>query len=290
MTTLYIIGNGFDLWHKLPTDYHSFYAQAKESLDEMDAYYVSESHIEKQWHDFENCLGRYNWQLFYDEFNNIDSTFESFRPSDLYGLEDELVEQSRTHVEFIESLFQKWVLGIDVSVARPITAFKPDSKFLTFNYTDTLQKVYGISSKDILHIHGNAKNHNELIFGHGESREEESEIDENGDSNRTIFTDAENAAKHPFYAFQKPVDDLIKKNRDYFISLSCISQIIIIGHSLNDIDLPYYREIARNTPKSRWIVYCYGEFDFERHVRQLELCGVDAFFIETRAYESKSPE
>jgi hypothetical protein len=42
MTTLYIIGNGFDLWHGLPTGYGDFYEHAKEALDEMEAYYVRE--------------------------------------------------------------------------------------------------------------------------------------------------------------------------------------------------------------------------------------------------------
>lgn len=32
--------------------------------------------------------------------------------------------------------------------------------------------------------------------------------DDNGDSNRTMFSDAEGAAKNPFYALQKPVSEV----------------------------------------------------------------------------------
>lgn len=40
MTKLYIIGNGFDLWHGPPTGYDNFYIFTKELLDEMENYYI----------------------------------------------------------------------------------------------------------------------------------------------------------------------------------------------------------------------------------------------------------
>lgn len=284
MTTLYIIGNGFDLSHGLPTDYGSFYKHAKESLDEMDAYYISGGPVGKPWHDFENCLGTYSWELFYDAFNDIDVTSESFRLRDAYCLEDELAERSGAIVERIEELFREWVSDIDVSDAQAKFAFDPNSMFLTFNYTETLQEVYGVSNNDVLYIHGNAAAFDKLIFGHGESREEEPEIDANGDSNRTMFTDAENAAKYPFYAFQKPVVETIKEHGDYFFSLRGVTKTVVIGHSLNDIDLPYFQEVAKNTTGCNWLIYCHRESDVEHHKRQLIRCGVNACRIETCAY------
>jgi len=285
MTTLYIIGNGFDLWHELPTDYGSFYEHAGDALDELEAYYVSGSHLGQPWHDFENCLGTYDWELLYDDFNNVDFKSESFRPRDVYGLEDELVEQSKNLVTSVENLFQEWVSDIDVSAADPRMTFDLGSKFLTFNYTDTLQEVYQVSNDDIFHIHGNARAYEKLVFGHGASREEEPETDENGDSNRNMFTDAEGAAKYPFYALKKPVYELIEKNKAYFRSLSGVTNIVIIGHSLNEIDLPYFREISRNTPRCCWVVYCYRENDAEHYKGQLERCGVPVSCIETRTYK-----
>lgn len=285
MTTLYIIGNGFDLWHKLPTDYGSFYAYAKDSLDDMATYYVNEELEGKPWHDFENCLGTYNWILFFNYFNEVDITSESFRPRDVYGLEDEIKEQSHELVENIKTLFNEWVLHIDVSVAHEKMTFEPNSKFLTFNYTETLQKVYGIAEKDVLHIHGNAYTYEELIFGHGKSREEEPEIDENGDSNRTMFTDAEDFAKYPFYALKKPVQEILAKNSGYFSSLTNVTTIVVIGHSLNDIDLPYFQEISRNAPGCLWKVHCYQESEFGHHKLQLERCGVNAECILKCTYD-----
>ena len=43
-----------------------------------------------------------------------------------------------------------------------------DSLWLTFNYTHTLEDLYGIDSSLILHIHGDAENYYEkLIIGYG---------------------------------------------------------------------------------------------------------------------------
>ena len=137
--------------------------------------------------------------------------------------------------------------------------FAPKSRFLTFNYTSTLQSVYGVDDKNVFHIHGRSDKSDELIFGHRKTMEEEPELDENGDSNRTIFSDAEGAAKYPLYALQKPVDEIIHRNREYFESLHGITDVMVIGHSLNNVDLPYFRELAQNMVGSRWFVYCKDE-------------------------------
>ncbi|MCY1456298.1 Bacteriophage abortive infection AbiH [compost metagenome] len=136
-----------------------------------------------------------------------------------------------------------------------------------------------------MHIHGRSDAYDDLIFGHGETREEEPERDENGDSNRTMFSDAESAAKYPFYALQKPVSDVIKNNRAFFDSLGDYSTISIIGHSLNDIDLPYFEEIAKNTNNVKWAIYCYKLEDRDHYLQQLAKCGVDSRDITIEAYD-----
>lgn len=285
MTTLYIIGNGFDLWHGLPTDYGSFYAYAKDMLDEMEAYYISGSHLDRPWHNFERCLGTYDWQLFYDAYNNVDVMSEDFRRSQAYSLEDELTAESESHVESVRNLFCEWISEIDVSVASAKFQFNQGASFLTFNYTNTLQSVYGVPESRILHIHGSAAAYDELVFGHGETMVEEPELDENGDSNRTMFTDAQGAAKYPFYAFQKPVVEMLKKHQVYFSSLSRVSEVVVMGHSINDVDLAYFMEVSQRAKGSCWVVYCYKKSEAEHYVRQLGRCGVPEDLIEIRAYQ-----
>lgn len=126
----------------------------------------------------------------------------------------------------------------------------------------------------IFHIHGKADRYDDLIFGHGETMEEMPELDENGDSNRTMFSDAEAAAKRPFYALQKPVDDVLNEHMSLFRSLSSIQKIIVIGHSLNKIDLPYFEEIARQAPDANWTVCIYKPEEKDPAIQALSKCGV----------------
>lgn len=284
MKTLYIIGNGFDLWHGLPTAYKEFYKYAKKFLDEMEVYYSRGDGSDIPWNDFEYRLGTYDWQSFYEEYNGIDVTSESFRPSHVYGLEDELTEKSEGMVEAIKGQFMEWISDIDVSAAAPKCSFRSNAQFLTFNYTSTLQEVYKVPDSLIMHIHGNCSKYDDLIFGHGQSMEEEPDYDENGENTRTMFTDAESAAKSPFYDFKKPVDEIIKNNRSYFLSLSSCSEIVVLGHSINDIDLPYYCEVAKSAAGARWVIYCYNVADGPRFQCQIERCGVQSGRIEIRPY------
>lgn len=284
MTMLYIIGNGFDLWHDLPTNYSQLYEFAQDALDELESYFNIDITTSAPWCDFENCLGTYDWNLLYEDHDHTDVTAESFRPSEAYGLEDELTMQADELVQTIEEKFHQWIDGIDVSIARKKIKFNIDARYLTFNYTSTLQVVYGIDNDNVLHLHGRSDSMDQLVFGHCKTMAEESELDENGDSNRTMFSDAEGAAKYPFYALQKPSDKIIAKNREYFESLVGVKEIVVIGHSLNDVDLPYFQEVAEKTMGCRWLVYYYSKSEEKDHIRQLIKCGISKENIRTCTY------
>jgi Bacteriophage abortive infection AbiH len=187
-------------------------------------------------------------------------------------------------VEGIQDQFREWVDGIDISGAKRRFKFDPSSRFITFNYTSTLQEIYGIEDSKVLHIHGRARK-TELVFGHGVDIAEEDEFDpETGESNRTMFSDAEGSAKYPLYAFKKQVEEIIDTNRSHFVTLNDISEIVIIGHSLNDVDLPYFLQIANYATSCKWTVYCYQELDWEHHPLQLVHCGISRDRIITRSY------
>lgn len=274
MTTLYVIGNGFDLWHGLPTGYDRFYEFAKDTLEEMEAYYCFDVAKKGPWCDFENSLGCFDWRLFYEAYDNTDITAENFRRSEVYGLEDDLTEQADNHVTAIRECFREWIDGIDISLAKKKMIFSPKDRFFTFNYTSTLQSVYGIDDSMVFHIHGRSDKFDELVFGHGDSMEEEPELDENGDSNRTMFSDAEGAARYPFYALQKPVAEVLERNQLRFELQRDVTDIVVIGHSFNEIDLPYFRKLAVCASGARWRVCCYDAADKVHHVQQLLKCSV----------------
>jgi len=274
--TLYIIGNGFDLYHGLPTSYGKFYAFAKNDLKELEEAFCLEVDEIDPWCDFENKLGEYDWELVYDDHNDIDVMDDSFRPSMAFGLEDELIELTDNLVSRIDEQFHCWIDSIDVKGADKKLNLEPNGAYLSFNYTPTLQWVYGISGKHINHIHGSVSGKEKLIYGHTVIMDENPELDENGESNRTIFTDAENAAKYPFHAFRKPVEQIIENNDQWFSALKGrIGRVVVIGHSLNGIDLPYFKRINDVVAGVPWIVTYHKEEERKRHMLILRSIGFD---------------
>lgn len=284
MKTLYIIGNGFDLWHGLPTSCGEFYEFAKNTLDELENYYSFELHEHEPWHDFENALGAFSWENFFDFHNEVDIYAEDFRPKEIYGLEDELAEQTDIHVSTVKEAFVGWVNQIDVKLTQPQMKFIKDSQFITFNYTSTLQSVYKIEDDQVFHIHGRAEINDDLIFGHGENVVEPLELDDDGEITSSMFSDAEEVARYPLTALKKPVKGILKQNKSYFEQLSDVFEILIIGHSLNTIDQPYFRCVAHNAVNARWKVFCYTEEERDGHVLSLTNCGISQDKIEVCTY------
>ncbi|MEL2356136.1 AbiH family protein, partial [Klebsiella pneumoniae] len=62
-----------------------------------------------------------------------------------------------------------------------IPSINRDSYFFTFNYTNTLQDIYGVPDENILHIHGNAKIGQNLVIGHDVFYENSLNIDSGPD-------------------------------------------------------------------------------------------------------------
>jgi len=190
MTTLYIIGNGFDLQHGLPTRYSDFYKFETEALDALTHWVFPSGSGNQLWCSFEDDLGTFDTDGFYAAHDHTDFHSESFKPSEAFCLEDELTQVSEDLVGGIQEQFQEWIREIDIAAVPRQIVLEPDARYLSFNYTSTLETVYGVAADKVLHIHGSSVSWDELIFGHGQSREEEPELDEDGESNRTMFSDA----------------------------------------------------------------------------------------------------
>jgi len=206
-------------------------------------------------------------QSFFDNYNNCDPLSESFRRSDAFGVEDEINEAADALVESIRNAFAEWIDSVEIIGSANKNSIKldlsADSSFINFNYTDTLEVLYQIPRDKIFYIHNKAGDFNgELIFGHGQAEEtnpKPDELDELGNSNRTMFADAEDAAREVFYAFQKDTEEVIKENDQYFKNLVGISQIMVLGHSLSDVDWPYFQQIAKFAPFTSWSVSYYDK-------------------------------
>ena len=290
-STLYVIGNGFDQRHGLKSSYGEYHKYAKENTPNVENFlYLYFILKEKQdieddkywWCDFENNLASFDAKQFYSDHDNVSEGLEDQENpswSDFNGVEDEIIEESeKMHSEIRES-FWNWINDIsETEIEQKNMHFEKDALFLSFNYTPTLEKVYNIPN--VFHIHGYIGDGNDekLVFGHGlEVLEGEiPELDENGESNRTPSYDAEAASHILFYQFQKPVKNIIDENQSFFDSLKDVEKVVVLGHSLNDIDMLYILKIKKCiSKKSSWLIVYYDNKDKERAKDAMNIIGCD---------------
>lgn len=301
MQTLYIIGNGFDCYgHNMPTRYADFrqylvsrfpdyqrnYGGTLEfsiQNDGAEAYDMNEvvgaiirtidECSKPGWSDLEKCLGgdfvyaiayENEWAFEEPQFDDDDdnSIFHS-----VYENED-ISNAIVGAYEMLMELFADWVhhkLGkIDyhrVPRLRKKPSFK-NSLFLNFNYTRTLEQVYGINPVDVCHIHGDVYDGTEdIYFGHGNDEEFE-------EFNQYIgITDAFSNLKR---SLRKNTLKALRNNEDFFARLSKVNKIYSYGFSFSDVDMPYIEEIAnRIVPsKTRWYL---NKYDIENHKNYIEM-------------------
>lgn len=119
-----------------------------------------------------------------------------------------------------------------------------DANYLTFNYTDTLETIYDIPKANILHIHGARGTGDDYIVGHSNYRDDDKAYDDND----ILFKQQTRAKIIGWMNNQyKDSEAIASYNDSYFRSLSNIQQVIVLGHSLNKVDLPYFKKIAEVT-------------------------------------------
>ena len=285
-STLYIIGNGFDLFHGLKSSYKDYSEFAKintPNVEEFLEVYFPPKNKDDWWSHFEENFENFDARQFYDNHDNVSERFmEQEHPqwSDYFGVLDEINEESEKMRLGIKQSFRDWINEMsETEIERKNMHFEKNALFLSFNYTPTLEKFYNIPK--VFHIHGYIGDDNEenLVFGHGVevSEGETSELDENGENNRTPSYDAEAASHALFYKFQKPVKNIIDENQSFFDSLKYIEKVVVLGHSLNEIDMPYICKIRDSiSDSSSWIIVCYTDDDRQRAKTVMGNIGVAA--------------
>jgi hypothetical protein len=264
MKTLYVIGNGFDIFHELKTKYSDFNQFVNDNNSDLamllEKHFTFQVDSDYLWKDFENDLSTFDHVSFFASCNNIDIASDNFKASEVYGLEDAIAAKGEELIQKIRDEFTNWIESIEYpekeSIHKKMLSFAPNCKFINFNYTDTLEILYNIPNSDILYLHNNANEmHGILVLGHAQeigSNTDFEELDENGDSNRTMFTDSQNLARAPFYALRKDTAQVLNEHRAFFEMLNNVEQVIVLGHSLGSVDWPYFREIRAQTPNSLW--------------------------------------
>lgn len=297
---LYVIGNGFDLHHNLKTSYYSFaeYLKAnnRELYDTLESYVSYPNNHNDLWWQFEDNLANLDADEILSENTDRlpDYASDEFRDRDRHVFPDIMQNYLELLTSGLIKSFTEFIQEVEYpeSSEECIVELDINSLFLTFNYTKTLELLYGINKKKITYIHNSAFYGSEdIILGHGISPEnfeedrpeppddiEPEDYDkwyaENDDWEYSYDTGKEELWRYFELTF-KPTLVTIQNNSLFFKSLKHIESIYILGHSISQIDLPYFVELVKSTNENViWNVSFYNSKEKNKHLETLKSIGV----------------
>ncbi|WP_074434160.1 bacteriophage abortive infection AbiH family protein [Bacteroides neonati] len=319
-TTLYIIGNGFDRAHNLPTSYICFYNYLKGHHNNMFISNLNDIFPElddnkENWHHFEAQLSNFIVDSdindgIKDDLKTLEYYDEGFDDYELVPtFIDAHLKKYNDTIVILRQKFRDWITDVMIENSTPIYKFADNSIFLNFNYTLTLEILYGISESKVHHIHGKVGD-KELIIGHswdynvtvdsiegrfietpdGEVLDtleeviiEKSEAKQiiqqydSSESNKRIFNEFRHKIISPL---QKNCSDIIESS-NFFNKLENlkIKEIYVLGHSLSEVDMPYFHELNESvSSECLWnIVYYADDKDRNRNaaISAMKVMGID---------------
>ena len=163
--------------------------------------------------------------------------------------------------EIVSNGFAEWAKSIEISRHKAIS-LNPNSIFLTFNYTDTLEELYSVPEDHVLHIHGRASIGGPIIVGHQQLLEPLDHLKRAND-----FRDNNNIINniYDYNSLYKPVEKIIEKNSPFFRTLNLIENVVVIGHSCGCIDEPYFLRIQESIGNDAvWAFSYHNDEDLQR--------------------------
>ncbi|MCT0501591.1 bacteriophage abortive infection AbiH family protein [Lactococcus cremoris] len=333
MTKLIITGNGFDIAHRLKTQYNDF----REYLESRRSEYTSyEDQIRVQigivqakfellcepdnlWSDFETQTLKIineiqngnNINLFGDTYcaSSVSKlqTWKNIRNSITNILKEktgnnglsfemhEMVKKMASDIidravmlqyywmPCLYGVFQDWITTITYENSTKHFSVSKSDIAITFNYTDTLESLYGIT--DILHIHGSVSEIDSIVLGF-HSEELDNDLPGLNEMHTHRFKERKKASRANginstgqavFYEsnigrFYKPVHQL-KNNINTFLENKSFEEVVVLGHSYNEIDWTYFKELLANYPNKNYIFTYYDETDKKNALIMINMIG-----------------
>ncbi len=272
MTTLYVIGNGFDLHHGMKTRYADFGAFLKS--DHCELYRLLEDYFPMDdaddfWGHFEERLADFDADTLVDNSEHLIVPYGADDWSDAYHHDyafelDQVVEA--LSVQLLKA-FAEWIRRIGIPVPSALTVpparIDQSARFINFNYTATLQRLYGVPESHVWHIHGAAERPTDpLVLGHGWRPAPKERRADRLDPEREDTRVLEGAAILDRYFDKtfKPTEQIIADNAARFAALADVDDIRVLGHSLSGVDLPYLKQVAAHVrPGAAWRISSRGD-------------------------------
>lgn len=331
-----VIGNGFDLYHKLPTRYSDFLTlmkywdefyesyqdkrndsfdmssfsktpitpridkqylkglgkfrhlfeskhilQLNEFVNSENAwlkYFIDCSYNKGQWIDFERDMeiaitdikedfkDEHRGELYpldfiknFSEYGTIEYHSEAIQPIVLRNLKSELDD----FIYAMRLYFLEFIDKAEVNIYSKMIAKIPFDAIISFNYTHTFEKIYSVHKDIPVHnIHGDTIQNN-MVLGIK---------DENNIDNRFVYF------KKYFQRIQKRTGLRYKQWVNDDGAIGTANQIYVIGHSVDNTDGDFFREIINSRRTSQVTFFYHNQQAYEQQVINLiEVLTKDKF-------------
>lgn len=281
---LIICGNGFDLHHNMYTSYCCYKKFLIEEYSEVYEKYEEFPYLsfdKDQWNDIERALSIDYHQFMEDAMDDrLDPMEDSDRRNHIMQQNAEMATSFIK--DFTGKCFAQWLSKVKTSHVKPKIALNisSDDLYVNFNYTDTLQKVYSVPDKNILHIHGKLdkvkckKNsesvRKEIQFGAADldevkAKKELKKIYGKDEFYGIVIEPTINALCGFIAKASKNLNKNYNKLKK-FIENKEITEIKIMGHSLNGADLAYYKDIF--VPKYKELQWTFMNHNDSENIRK----------------------
>lgn len=282
---LYVIGNGFDLFHKIPSELFNFRDYVSSNNDRV--YEDVETYLPTgdDWASLEQSLADMDVDAFEDNLGHFAPSYGGDGWSDS-GHGDYQYEVNNCLERLSSGLtaeFSDWVRGLPIPTRQNTPAhiqnLDTSALFFSFNYTSTLNSVYGVPTDQIAFIHGSAAvPDDEIILGHGWNPEHHQPLTANYELEEMDVRLAEGLSliESFFSTTFKNSAELIEKHKVFFDQLDQIEEVYVLGHSLSSIDAAYYHTIMlnQNFLEAKWVIACLPEDDWFFKLARLMRLGV----------------
>ncbi len=240
--------------------------------------------VEENWSDFEDSLATLNSEVVRERCSDYLVSYASDAWSEDYHFmyQEALKEITGIYSVRLKEVFIEWLHTLDIDATfdhEKKLNIDIKAKFLSFNYTDILNKFYGVPGINILHIHGKKEYPDDAIMlGHGCNYESGTNQKIDPESYDHRIDAGEKVIWEYFKSTYKPAKQILKNNIKFFSNLGKVLNIVVLGHSLSSIDRVYYEEIVRciDLTKVNWFVSYYKKTDKTKFTKFFSNLGVDS--------------
>jgi len=291
-TTLYVVGNGFDRHHGIRSAYEDFgafvRARDSESYSLIEKYFGVDDEF---WSDFEARLADFDADALTEDASDFLTPYsaEDWKESSNHDYQFEIQRVVQALSIELRVRFGEWIRQLAMpdptAISSKLLRLNTGATFLNFNYTPSLTKLYGVEPSHVVHIHGSSADaDSDLILGHGWDPAHRGSSNDglNPEETDTRVAEGNRIIDQYFKQTFKPTARVIAAHESFFETLRETQQILVVGHSMAEVDLPYFNEIVRHVDRTnvRWRISYYDSDQIPTRRQRVVSLGVSEALIE----------